>query len=143
MLILLAIFLIALFAICRPRTAARVNWHRGFFRLWLVGSVLWVSAAGFGIYQEYSRHQQWGIAHTDWEQRHAAWKKTPPTFHHFQTSADPDAAQVVQSLPLEPKEPIEPYCDSSLYYAFFLVPAGSYAILRTLAWILGGFGGKA
>jgi hypothetical protein len=57
--------------------ALRLNWYRGFYRLWLLFGLLWVAATGFEICRQYSEHRHWQVVHDDWKRRYAEWEKTP------------------------------------------------------------------
>jgi hypothetical protein len=123
----------------------RLNWFRGFYRLWLALSLLWVVLAGTCA------------VYVTWEQE--AFERRIAVAR----ASDPEAAQhggllltprgaictanaelyswercAVDPLPLHPPEQI-----GAWWLVTFGVPALFYGLLRTLAWILGGFGRTA
>src|SRR5262249_36953020 len=90
-------------------------------------------------------HETWKKQHAEWEQRYAEWERTPAqefSENALKSSID-GQLRVVSSKPLPPEEPTEvlsePSIDTWLYWGIFAVPAGFYALLRTIAWILRGF----
>jgi hypothetical protein len=105
-----------------------MNWYRGFYRLWLAFSVVWIG---------------WQVAHG--HRQYAEWKITNPTMVHDPRSNpssveyDPRNLRVVESWAPKPEEAWEPGSADRICYAIFCVPAVFYAILRVPAWILRGF----
>src|SRR5262245_33395208 len=58
--------------------AMRLSWYRGFFRIWVVFSGLWMAAMAYEISTEYSTHRAWQVEHDAWKRQYAKWEKTPP-----------------------------------------------------------------
>jgi hypothetical protein len=123
----------------------RLNWYRGFYRLWLVLTVLWVVgvsatvltmdseqkvferrvAAARALYPEAAKHG--GLLLTP--------KGDPCSF--------PKDPEFWETCGLNPRGPHDPNDLNALWITLFAVPAAFYGLLRTLAWILGGFGRTA
>jgi hypothetical protein len=125
-----------------------MNWYRGFYRLWLALSLLWVVAAGgtaaYITWEEYAFERRVAAARAKVQAEHPGpenvallgpngdfcQEPTPPPDYGTQCSADPTP----------------PHREAEIvgwWAAVFAVPALFYGLLRTLAWILGGFGRTA
>jgi hypothetical protein len=122
------------------------NWYRGFFRLWLAASVLYVIFGAVEIRADYSSHQTmhliWQIQHDNWIRDHDDWKRKYNEWRDEAIQYDNNGAKFEAQMPEPPDEPVgppPPHIGEELG-ALLAVPAGVYVILRTLNWILHGFG---
>jgi hypothetical protein len=117
-----------------------MNWYRGFFRVWLLLSILWIGGLTCVIgYQAKVRY--------DWQQKRAAELKAEglPPCKSGALDCDPwERDWKGRELPIgtivrEKRQSEAPAIDAALWYALALPPAIGYAALRALTWTMRGF----
>jgi len=120
----------------------RLNWYRGFYRVWMVSSLLWIAlwgALAIGVtYQQQQFNNRVAAARASDPEaaNHGGlllnWRGEVCKGDWFDRNA-PDCT-------LDPAGP-HPTTDLlGFWIGIFAVPAAFYAMLRAAAWIFRGFG---
>lgn len=102
-----------------------MTWYRGFFRLWLACTVLWI--AGLGTWASYMTSEN-----AAFNAREKGTQAAPALGRNLSPDLD--------FIPDPPADP--PHRPADIEAVWFLcggVPLGSLMLLRTLAWIVKGF----